>query len=95
ATASEWKCFEDNTDCKVEHTGIGESSSESERFIAYPNPFVESFSLKTIGTYNVTNITGMEIENGWSDGDAELGTGWPSGFYTIRINGNIIKVIKR
>lgn len=95
ATASEWKCFEDNTDCKVEHTDIDGSLSEPEGCSVYPNPFVDSFSLHTIGSYNVTNITGMEIENGWSDGDAELGTGWPSGFYTIRINGNIIKVIKR
>ncbi|HOU67278.1 MAG TPA: hypothetical protein PKW49_01675 [Paludibacteraceae bacterium] len=95
ATSSEWKCFVDNTDCKIEDTNVKEPLNGLKAINIYPNPFVESFTLQSVGEYTVSDITGRQIEKGWSDGDSKLGYDWTSGFYTINTNGEAIKVLKQ
>lgn len=92
AKASQWSCFEDNTECKIA-TEVNESIADATS--VYPNPFSSDFSINETGNYVVNNITGDVVENGVANEGAKLGANWPTGFYFVTINGKTFKVVKR
>lgn len=99
-TEASWTCFVDNTECKVEPNpnpvGINPAQPSNRAMIeGGPNPFTETFTLKTSGAYSVTNIAGQIIEHGISNGNTPMGSTWNAGIYFIKINNSIIKVIKK
>jgi hypothetical protein len=93
ASSSKWKCFEDNTDCKIEQTSI--ETIAMDNVIVSPNPFSNSFTIEAEGYYIVTNAIGQIIEKGSLDGTSSLGANWPKGIYFLSIDGHVQTVIKK
>lgn len=93
ATSSTWKCFVDNTDCKIEGTATEEV--EASTIALYPNPFEESFSFTAEGEYEVINTMGQIIERGEAYGTTTLGEAWKSGLYVLKTNGEATKIMKK
>ena len=93
ANSSTWKCFVDNTDCKIEGTATEEV--EASTIALYPNPFEESFSFTAEGEYEVINTMGQIIERGEAYGTTTLGEAWKSGLYVLKTNGKATKIMKK
>lgn len=93
ATSSTWKCFVDNTDCKVEGTEIEEV--EAPTILLYPNPFDESFNFTAEGEYEVLNTLGQVIEQGEAQGTVTMGQTWKQGLYILKMNDKATKIMKK
>jgi xyloglucan-specific exo-beta-1,4-glucanase len=91
--APTWNCFTDNTTCAS--TDVETVAAVDENSIVTPNPFTTSCSMDENGDYAVLNVLGSVIERGHYTSGARLGANWPAGVYFVRINGNVVRVIKR
>lgn len=87
-----WKCFEG-----VNTTGVETVANEmvDVNVVANPNPFSNTFSMNESGNYKVYNTLGSVVESGVYTEGAQLGSKWNKGIYFVKINENVIKVIKR
>lgn len=93
ATSSTWKCFVDNTDCKIEGTSV--ELVEVATIDLYPNPFEESFTFTAEGNYQVVNGMGQIIEQGEAFGEMTLGQSWRPGLYILQMDGKATKIFKK
>ena len=92
ATPSQWNCYVDNTDCKVDYTLVEETKQSDN--IAYPNPFNVTVTIKGNGQYHVTNALGQTVEHGTLSDEKEIGANWLPGLYIIQTDHGYSKVVK-
>ena len=92
ATPSQWNCYVDNTDCKVDYTLVEETKQSDN--IAYPNPFNVTVTIKGNGQYHVTNALGQTVEHGTLSDEKEMGADWLPGLYIIQTDHGYSKVVK-
>jgi lysophospholipase L1-like esterase len=68
-------------------TGIEESSTLESAVVCYPNPFLESFQVKspTAFDYQIFNMEGVEVAKGIGQENTSLGAQLPRGMYVLKI----------
>jgi photosystem II stability/assembly factor-like uncharacterized protein len=89
-----WQCYTDDSPCggtgvQTVAATIGNSVSVT------PNPFASTFAMDASGDYMVLNVLGSVIERGHYASGARMGSSWSAGIYFVRINGEVLKVVKR
>ena len=94
ATATQWKCFVDNTDCNPT-VGIQNNLSLEAPVVVSPSFSESSFNILVPGSYIVTDILGNCIEQGVSDGNTSIGEEWSNGIFILSINGKTFKLLKK
>jgi photosystem II stability/assembly factor-like uncharacterized protein len=92
--APEWPCFVDDSPCAT--TGVQTVAATIGNSVSVtPNPFATTFAMDASGDYMVLNVLGSVIERGHYASGARMGSSWPAGIYFVRINGEVLKVVKR
>ena len=89
-----WQCYTDDSPCggtgvQTVAATIGNSVSVT------PNPFASTFAMDASGDYMELNVLGSVIERGHYASGSRMGSSWPAGIYFVRINGEVLKVVKR
>ena len=94
--APSWSCYQDNSTCAASDVEVVSAALTSNNAVdVYPNPFNNSFSMNASGAYIVVDVLGSVIERGNYVAGQNMGGKWNPGIYFVKIDGAVVKVIKR
>lgn len=88
-----YSCYA-KTNCKVTESG-NELVDSANGLVVSPNPTLSTFSVNESGDLVVMNALGVVVYEGAYVENTEVGANLPAGVYFVRINGGVLKLVKK